>query len=191
MLATVVVDRLKALHRQLAESSDDGSNKRGAVVDGKFNSAHFGSIKSFFEGLSGLIDDPHPNLRDAIKREHTLPANPHAETTFKASNYEVETTPLKEYELVFRNGPRMAKVKEGLEQRSGCEAGWREPMDVDKFTKDTAGMVQLMKSLCGLDHVTEDDVKQLHLLPEEVGCARMYTGESRICDDDVRVSHSQ
>eukprot|EP00300_Choanocystis_sp_HF-7_P020281 c20554_g1_i5.p1 GENE.c20554_g1_i5~~c20554_g1_i5.p1 ORF type:complete len:1253 (+),score=274.45 c20554_g1_i5:80-3838(+) len=134
--------------------------------------ACYGSMADFFGGINAIIGHPNPDLRATVEAEHR------SENSFIAENYGLNTNPRKEFLLVFSEGEvePVPRVSEAEVFREKCSPGNRTWFNLAGFMNDIERMTRLMQELSGLTHVTVEDVKSLNLLPEEVGCARMYTG---------------
>ena len=158
----------------------DGANamlkmmSRGSEISGKFvGELVYGNDKDFFKGLTDRIGEPDfLDLYGAVQREHD------STEKFTTKNYNITTSPWDEWQLAFGGLHELScgRVKDGP------DLGMRQ----HKSPKDLLAQLPTLLKKCFQDdpnlktfasNVTEEAVKAIGLLEEEVGCLRMYTGD--------------
>ena len=160
----------------------DGANamlrmkSRVEEISGKFGALVLGDATIFFNGLTGLIGEPDfLDLEEAVRREHE------STVKFTTKNYNITTSPLAEWKLTFGGCDELPRGK----REDGPDLGMRKHVPPTELLKDLHTLIKEcfendpdLKKFAS--NVTEKAVQEIHLLPVEVGCLRMYTGDSRI-----------
>jgi hypothetical protein len=140
----------------------------------------YGGLSTFYSGLEGMIGSPHPDVRLAMKLDHTKHDDSHAD--FTTHNYEVTSTSAIEYRFVAQpdnppaeGWPVEEKLRRALSAAAADDAslselrasGARERIP-EPLEKMQAAADECNRRLAKMD---EPD----HLLDEALG-ARLYTG---------------
>ena len=138
-------------------------------ANGKFATdvtlGQFATLDDFYRGTEGHLGAPNPRIYEGIEKEHC--ARDNALTHFTSSNYDVETYPKQEWEVVVCPQPGKHYPHTPMEK-----AGW--------------GQGQKWRGRCGREVVAvdkllqrpevRDQVELAELIKEEVVCLRLYTG---------------
>ena len=171
------------------------STEEALLRVGKFNDtvadANFGDPSAFFRGLDGLVGHPDVNLFDAVKHEH----NQHDDDSndeFTTPNYGVTTNACKEWALVFeRDEAKRRGIVGGGDSLSGgvrhnannnnnrvvermADRLWK---DLGELRSKAHDLINAARARVGVvQEVSAEDIREIGLLEEEIGCLRLYTG---------------
>eukprot|EP01047_Picozoa_sp_COSAG01_P002039 COSAG01_NODE_51_length_31472_cov_106.607083_3_plen_4163_part_00 len=158
---------------QIVEDSSDGYYSK---FDGGFEGT-FADMKDFYGGLEKLIGDCRKDVYQAMMEEHCEVKDGYAQSDgeFQTSSYKVVSTPRKEW-LFVTEPEAVGAMPAGIDRRSGNSRGSRTKASVEKLLKNAGQLITRSFIERGLNViVTEDDVKALPLLLEEVIAMRLYT----------------
>jgi Ran GTPase-activating protein (RanGAP) involved in mRNA processing and transport len=151
------------------QQQTDGSAKVEEFCNSKFMTdvslGRFATLDDFYKGPEHIFGSPNPRIYEAIEKEHCTRDN--AQRRFTSTNYNVETFPQQEWELVV------------------CpKAGSSYPHTQQDFAQWESG--KKLRGNCGRNVVAVDEllekpevkdkVELAGLKREEVICLRLYSG---------------
>ena len=151
----------EALGKAAAEQSLGNSK---FVGDG-LTVGEFATLGDFHRGPELLIGAPNPRIYEGIEKEHLRREN--SNIPFTASNYNISTTPIQEWEIVVNPRPSQQYP--------------HTPYDRALWPKGTQWKGKHGRQVVGVDELMEQpnvlaEAKRAGLRREEVICLRLYTG---------------
>jgi Ca2+-binding EF-hand superfamily protein len=161
---------------EIEQIVEDSSDAYYSKFDGGFEGT-FADMKDFYGGLEKLIGDCRKDVYQAMMEEHCEVKDGYAQSDgeFQTSSYKVVSTPRKEW-LFVTEPEAVGAMPAGIDRRSGNSRGSRTKASVEKLLKNAGQLITRSFIERGLNViVTEDDVKALPLLLEEVIAMRLYT----------------
>ena len=114
----------------------------------------------------------------AMEEEHCAVVEGYgaSDTEFQTSSYRVTTTPRAEWAFVVEPDT-VDEMSAGIDRETGRSRGNRTKRSVDELFSNAAYLVSSSFKELGFDlKVTEEDLREIQLLPEEVIAMRLYTG---------------
>ncbi len=95
---------------QRGKDAEKAMEKLTSAAGAKFaNPLQGGDIDFYHKGVTAIVGEPHANLEEGVKEEHTTRAT--CDKEFSTANYGITTTPRTEYNLVM--GPMVEDVSAG------------------------------------------------------------------------------
>jgi ankyrin repeat protein len=136
-----MVQLLVDLAAQLAAVGKAQDGAGGSKFSGELKG---GPLEDFYKGVTGVCGPPDADIEKGMREEHTERPDSHVE--FSTSNYGVQTTPSKEWALVFEGGSGCAEV-EGKESsvivtgtRGCCKASGLKWLNTGNADPTTLGL---------------------------------------------------
>ena len=191
-LADKLIEGIQKLSRRT--SKPDISNEKFFQTD---NQLAYGELRSFFDGLEGIVGPPSVSLWEAIEREHCASSDSHDD--FTAPNYGVRTSSCIEYHFVHFGAEGLEVLKKDhpkamrllvASTKDGRNVYAYPAEDPDKLKSGDSDAVSAAKPRTPLSYTDiepklmgkNDELVQLGSEPmgkEEFLSARMYTGPVR------------
>eukprot|EP00300_Choanocystis_sp_HF-7_P021728 c20821_g1_i4.p1 GENE.c20821_g1_i4~~c20821_g1_i4.p1 ORF type:complete len:831 (+),score=229.34 c20821_g1_i4:2-2494(+) len=162
-----IAERLGEVVFEQAQSMKQMMAREESPNDGKFGTLNLGEAKDFFAGLKSLVGEPNfLDLHRGVEDEHK------SEVEFTTNNYNVTTTPRREWLLAFQEA-----VENGGTKRVG-DTVEKMPERTHIPSKQLLDEMldRLKKTSPDFGSVTQQQVDELKLTALEVACLRMYTG---------------
>ena len=135
-------------------------------------------MTDFYGGLESLIGECRKDLMQAMQDEHCTVKDGYgaSDTEFQTSSYRVTTTPRAEWLFVVEPDA-VGEMSAGIDRETGRSRGSRDKRRVDELFSNVADLVTASFKVLGYDvKVTDEKIREIQLLPEEIIAMRLYTG---------------
>ena len=139
----------------------------------------FADMNDYYGGLGKMIGDCRKDLLNAMEEEHCDVPDGYGAShdTFVTSSYRVSTTPHEEWQFVVLGKAWAKEMSAGVDRETGLSRGSRRKVNAHELLASAAKCMTESFRAKGFDIViTDEEVKALPLLLEEVIALRLYTG---------------